>query len=542
MGVVLITKWPGGLCVHTTEDYGLLTRKVSKRIRFYGCGAHAGHAMEGENDDLVHLEDPSTPTPASSEEQKPRVVPGSVHDAAKDLGVVDDGGPNETTSAPAGSPTAISRPPRSNTEKNTDSALSDLSSSVSEQDGTIQDGASEDEPPGGDKNTSDTPTPTTPEVENLRKELNEKDDKIEILKGKITELERELDNERKKAKAEKQKAKNFKDKLTELRSKYREEVQSRIVLKLEFERKTKALIVTKIKEIDKTIRQQLVLKQSLVQKLRGARPYNINPEGSLGVALIISIHKEKGKDGKDGRVRGCASNDDDLLEKTLQGMGFKVLKQINPIKKRIMHCFKNLDKVLEDDTKMFLGAHGGFEYGEFFCCHEGNRVYLEEVYDEIGKCRKLKLKPKIVIVHACLGKKTEKVSAKSEISKLSDLLVVFSAAPRHVSYGLEAQTTSQLSTPFVTALCDALGKWEEGTDLETIIIDNVHHKFQVEEEGVVTFGGTMYRHCPYILSSLRGRIMKTATNVWVSFFRIHALYDFVHMKSIIVRYYTHEYQ
>ena len=88
--------------------------------------------------------------------------------------------------------------------------------------------------------------------------------------------------------------------------------------------------------------------------------------------------------------------------------------------------------------------------------------------------------------------------------------MVFSSAPRHVSYGFEAQTTSQLSTPFVTALCDALGKWEEGTDLETIIIENVHHKFQVEEEGIVTLEGVMYRQCPFILSSLRGRIVKNS--------------------------------
>ena len=323
--------------------------------------------------------------------------------------MVVDGGPNETTSAPVGSPTAISRPPRSNTEKNTDLALSDLSSSVSEQDGTIQDGASEDELPGGDtvqdgasedelpggdKNTSDTPTPTTPEwetVENLRKE---KDDKIEILEGKINELERELDNERKTAKAEKEKAKYFEDELTELKSKYIEELQSRMDLKLEFEEARFAELETRINKIGETIRHLQLVRQGLVQKRRGARPYNINPKGGLGVALIISIHKVK---GRPDLVRGCASNDDDLLEKTLQGMGFKVVKPTDESKKSITQYFENLDEVLEDDTKMFLcfiGAHGGleseYELGEFFYSHNGFQVYLKDIYDAISKCCKLK--------------------------------------------------------------------------------------------------------------------------------------------------------
>ena len=307
--------------------------------------------------------------------------------------------------------------------------------------------------------------------------------RIESLESELNELKTKLDQER--------------ERYNDLASKKE---------KLENELKE---VLQKLNDVEDRIEKSMEEKQTLLlhlQKLKGKHTYDIGPgpDGCIGTALIISIHEVKL--GKEILKREYAKEDDDLLERTLIDMKFRMLpKLINCTRKTITKYLQELDKDIQESSGMFLcfiASHGGCdaEFGEFFFGCNGHRVYLEDVYNDIGKCQKLKGKPKLLVVYACLGRKKKEVTDKSD---LSHFLILFSAAPKHCSYESHDRSDDKQGSSYVKAFCDALKKWDTEVDLETIILEDIHRKIQQKK---VLVDGVVVHQCPFILSSLSGRL------------------------------------
>ena len=341
------------------------------------------------------------------------------------------------------------------------------------------------------------------ENRNLKQKLHEEKFNCIMLEKQVSKLESDKQDLEKRLSTKDDECKILKSKVEQLKNKLKEQKNS---------------IICKYQQRISQINRE---KQGLLDKcdnlsrqcdrLVGDKPYKIphpDPEETIGAALIISIREVETKPGN-----SYAEKDEDFLAITLDKMRFRMLEKVVTKPKNVIDDYlEKLNEKLMENDKIFLcyiSSHGGCDAksGEFFHDSEGGKIYLEEVYKNISKCDNLKGKPKILVVNACLGKMTEEASEASETSALSDFLILFSSAPRYESYDHEATYSSECSF-FVETLCTALNKWNtQEVDLETAVLDEVHRVVQAEKIEVENYKGALFHQCPFILSSLRGRIM-----------------------------------
>ena len=333
----------------------------------------------------------------------------------------------------------------------------------------------------------------------------------------IQDLHKDLQQEKNAAKQQLEKEKlalksKLQQELTSVKNKLEQQIKNleqQIEKQKEWEVETQNLHVLHLKHEQVTNEKQVL------------ESYCIHPD-SVGAALIISI-REVSLNGET-KVREYAEKDECILENTLKETGFRILNVVcNPNKRTIMDCLKTLDDKIEENDGMFLcfiASHGGCDaqFGEFVYSSNGKRIHIEDLCAEIAKCKKLKGKPKVLLVNACLGTKREKVTNKSQTSALSDFLISFSCAPRHESYdemphSLEPPPNKEQCTVFVEALCNALKGWNNEVDLHTSILRNVHCKIQAREIRIIEdHKVSMVRQCPFVLCSLGDRILLSNGN------------------------------
>ena len=337
------------------------------------------------------------------------------------------------------------------------------------------------------------------------KKLIKMQDKLDQLNAKIKQLEKDAGDD-------KEVQSKLKTDLEEERKK-RKEMQSCLDnLKRETDqlKSQNTKILEKWKQEVESLNEKLIdledKKKKLKQKLNKLQKidfYSIDSTATRkGVALIISNSKFTNMEDRD-----YAKKDVDLLEETFRDMNFEVVKKEDLKKTKILRLFRELHKECKKEDSIFfcfIGSHGGCNKlgEEYICGKDGARIYLHEIYTELAKCEILREKPKVIFVQACRGDREGKVNNFSQIADWSDILVSFCTAPHHLSYCPPPPSSSV----FVSTLCEALKKNYERTDIETIIIENVHQQLQAGYKGVVLSEGKFFRQCPIILSSLRARI------------------------------------
>ena len=271
-------------------------------------------------------------------------------------------------------------------------------------------------------------------------------------------------------------------------------------------------------------------------------PYMVSTSKSRGLALIINNHKFSAESGLSERA--CGPLDGGKLEETLRKCGYRIRNEVNKKAADIHSIFDQLlplnttptdhsvsDGIVHKDDDSFVCcvvSHGYWDETrrqDFIYGSDGEPVSLQELaLDNLnvppGSNRQnfLKQKPKLFFVHACRGTELALVSADDDKSGShplpalpqvnlfplsADFLFSYPVVP-----GTKAFRDDSSGTFFVDILCQMINRLREKLDLESIL-KRVHYELTTEQSTAYMYKNdqgeaVMVRHCPQVISTLRG--------------------------------------
>ncbi len=269
--------------------------------------------------------------------------------------------------------------------------------------------------------------------------------------------------------------------------------------------------------------------------------------GRRGLALIINNYKFTGPKKLKDRV--CGQQDGEKLTSTFAKLGYRISLEENKKADEIASIFRRLllpnsaatvshntdSRVHQSDVSFVccVVSHGywdedrrqDFVYGSDEKPFSVQQLALEYLSVPPGSNRQnlLKQKPKLFFVHACRGKDVTSVSDDSNEScgqplpMLPQVTLFPISADFLFSYpvvpGTKAFRDDHSGTFFISILCQMIDEFAKRLDVE-VILKRVHYELTSRESTVYNYKNVAgeivrVRHCPQVISTLRGPVFLT---------------------------------
>ena len=280
---------------------------------------------------------------------------------------------------------------------------------------------------------------------------------------------------------------------------------------------------------------KLTLDQFIVYR---RNKYSGGDKRSHGLALVIANEKFQGLP-----QRLCANVDEQRLQKSLTGLGYRVVVKRNQTAEQMEKLIKAVgensgsDKSLniekgDDSFICVISSHGDWDKAKntdvIYGRDRGTIDLQEKAYEYLGTtvCEHLKGKPKLFFVQACRGEQYGRIAADdsgaSRLPHESDFFISYSTAPMTKAFrfdpnkpqpeGAQVDLSAEesydkynIGSFYITEICLAFDNLARRMDLMTMILF-AHQRLQASDKMLFKLGSKTTRQCPYMSVSLRGPV------------------------------------